>query len=57
MDMKVLIVASHWRISVLREFGEALSRCDVEYRLVNDAEIIDGYPSRKIKRWLRSETF
>ena len=57
MDMKVLIGASHWRISVLREFGEALSRCDVEYRLVNDAEIIDGYPSRKIKRWLRSETF
>ena len=53
--MKVLIGASHWRMPVLREFGEALSRCGVEYRLVNDAEIIDGYPSRKIKRWLRSK--
>ena len=35
----------------LKEFAEALTKFDVEYKLVNDSEISDGYPSRKISNW------
>lgn len=38
----------------LKEFGEAISKFDVEYKLVNDVDIIDGFPSRKISNWGQS---
>ena len=53
--MRLLISGSSLRLDTLREFGEALLRNGVEYKLVDGAEIIDGYPSRKIRRWLRSK--
>ena len=53
--MKVLIGGSSSKIFHLKEFGENLKKKGVEYKLVHDVEIQDGFPSRKIKNWIPSK--
>ena len=38
----------------LKEFGEALSKLGVEYKLVKDIDYVVGFPSKKIKKWIQS---
>lgn len=52
--MKVLIGGASSKIFHLKEFGEYLKNEGVEYKLVHDLEIQDGFPSRKIKNWIPS---
>ena len=52
--MRLLIGGASSKIFHLKEFGEAISKYGIEYRLVNDVDIIDGYPSRKISNWVQS---
>ena len=49
--MKILIGGASSKFFHLKEFADALTKFDVEYKLVNDTEISDGYPSRKISNW------
>jgi glycosyltransferase involved in cell wall biosynthesis len=53
--MRVLIGGSSSKIFHLKEFGESLKKLGIEYRLVHDVEIQDGFPSRKIKNWIPSK--
>ena len=52
--MKILIGGATSKFFHLKEFADALTKFDVEYRLVNDTEISDGYPSRKISNWFNN---
>jgi len=53
--MKILISGAKTKFFHLEEFGKALSDLDVEYKLVHDIDIIDGFPSRNIKNWVPSK--
>lgn len=52
--MKILIAGSKSKFFHLEEFGEALTKFDVEYMLVHDIDIQDGFPSRNITNWFQS---
>ena len=52
--MKLLIGGGLLKMFHLKEFGEAISKFNIQYKLVNDVKIIDGYPSRKIRNWVQS---
>ena len=52
--MRLLIGGANSRLLYLKEFGEAISKFNVEYKIVNDVNIIDGFPSRKIFNWVKS---
>ena len=52
--MKILIGGASSKFFHLKEFADALTKFDVEYKLVNDTEISDGYPSRKISKWFNN---
>ena len=39
----------HWK-----EFGRTLSTFGVECKVVNNIEIVDGFPTKKIHKWRRS---
>jgi len=52
--MRLLIGGASSKFFHLKEFGEAISKFGVEYKLVNDVDIIDGFPSRKITNWGQS---
>ena len=54
--MRVLIGGASSKIFHLKEFGEYLNKKGVEYKLVHDIEIQDGFPSRKIRNWIPSKT-
>jgi hypothetical protein len=47
-----LIGGSSSKFFHLKEFGDALTKFNVEYKLVHDVEIYDGFPSRKIRNWI-----
>lgn len=49
--MRVLIGGSPSKIFHLKEFKENLEKLNVETKLIIDSDIIDGFPSRKIKSW------
>ena len=53
--MRLLIGGSSSKFFHLKEFGETLTKFNVEYKLVNDVEIYDGFPSRKIRKWFQSK--
>ena len=40
----------------LKEFGDNLQKNNVEYKIVIDSDILDGYPSRKISKWFQNKT-
>ena len=44
------------KIFHLEEFGKNLEKFGVQYKLVHDLEICDGFPSRKIRNWIPSKT-
>ena len=54
--MKILISGAKTKFFHLEEFGQALTKFGVEYKLVHDVDVIDGFPSRQIKNWLQNKT-
>ncbi|MDE1828983.1 MAG: glycosyltransferase family 4 protein [Thaumarchaeota archaeon] len=49
--MKLLIGGAPSKFFHLKEFGDALARLGVEYKLVHDTDVYTGFPSRNVKRW------
>ena len=54
--MRILIGGASSKMFHLKEFGENLKTEGIEYKLVHDLEVQDGFPSRKIKNWVPSKT-
>jgi len=52
--LKLLIGAAPSKLFHLEEFAKSLSKFNVEYKIVNDIEYADGYPSRNFKSWIFS---
>ena len=52
--MKVLIGGGPSKFFHLKEFTDALSKINVDVRLVIDKDVKDGFPSRKISGWFQS---
>ena len=53
--MRILIGASSSKIFHLQEFSDALNELGIITKVVFDADYSDGFPSRKIKNWLKSK--
>jgi glycosyltransferase involved in cell wall biosynthesis len=53
--MKLLIGAAPSKLFHLKELANAISKFEVECKIVNDIEYSDGFPSRKIKNWFKSK--
>ena len=53
--MRILIAGASSKFFHLKEFGEALTKLGVTYRLVHDVEVYDGFPSRKISNWFQNK--
>ena len=51
--MKILIGASSSKIFHLNEFAKELINLGIETKVVFDADFSDGFPSRKIKHWIK----
>lgn len=49
--MKLLIGGASSKFFHLKEFGDALTKFGVEYKLVQDTDVYTGFPSRNVKRW------
>ena len=54
--MKILIGASSSKIFHLNEFAKELINLGIETKVVCDGDFSDGFPSRKIKHWIKSKT-
>ena len=52
--MRLLIGGSPSKIFHLKEFVNALSKINIETKLVIDTDVKDGFPSRKISNWFQS---
>lgn len=53
---RLLIGGSSSKLFHLRAFADMLNHFGVECKVVFDAEIIDGFPSRKIKNWFQTRS-
>jgi len=53
--MRLLIAGARSKFFHLKEFGDALTKFGVEYRLVHDLEIYTGFPSKNIRDWFPSK--
>lgn len=53
--MRLLIAGAKSKFFHLKEFGEALTKFGVEYKLVHDLEIYTGFPSKNVKNWFPSK--
>ena len=53
--MRLLIAGAKSKFFHLKEFGDALTKFGVEYKLVHDLEIYTGFPSKNIKDWFPSK--
>jgi len=53
--MKLLIGGSPSKIFHLEEFQKALTKLNVECKLVIDTDICNGFPSRKISDWFQTQ--
>jgi glycosyltransferase involved in cell wall biosynthesis len=51
--LKILIGASSSKIFHLKEFAKELINLGIETKVVFDADFSDGFPSRKIKYWIK----
>lgn len=49
--MKLLIGGASSKFFHLKEFGVALTKFGIEYKLVQDTDVYTGFPSRNVKRW------
>ena len=54
IKLKLLIGGSSSFFFHLKKFSAKLNESGVETKLVFDAEYSDGFPSRKIKSWFRT---
>ena len=52
-EMKILIGASSSKIFHLNEFAKELINLGIDTKVVFDADFSDGFPSRKIKHWIK----
>jgi glycosyltransferase involved in cell wall biosynthesis len=52
--LKLLIAGAKTKIFHLKELGETLKKFNVDYRLVHDIEISNGFPSRNISDWFQT---
>ena len=52
---RLLIGASSSKIFHLNEFAKELINLGIETKVVFDADFSDGFPSRKIKHWIKSK--
>ena len=53
--MRLLIGGSSSKFFHLKEFSSSLEKIGVECKLVFDADYADGFPSRKLGNWLKSD--
>ena len=53
--MRLLIGGSSSKIFHLKEFSNSLERIGIQCKLVFDADYADGFPSRKLSNWLKSD--
>jgi hypothetical protein len=53
--MKLLIGGSKSKLFHLHEFARAISKYDVECKVVHDIEIYNGFPSKKISDWFQTK--
>ena len=52
--MKLLITyGDENKLFHLKEFALALSKLDVECKLVKDTDYVVGFPSKRIKKWIQ----
>ena len=54
--MRLLIGGSSSKLFHLKEFADVLGNFGVECKVVFDAQIYDGFPSRKIKNWFQTRS-
>ena len=54
--MKLLIGASSSKIFHLKEFAQNLEKKNLECKVVLDSDYADGFPSRKIGNWFKSNS-
>lgn len=54
--MKLLIGGAKSKFFHLKEFADALTKYGIEYKLVHDEDIYDGFPSRNFKNWFQTRT-
>ena len=54
--MKLLIGGSSSRIFHLKEFAQNLEKNNIECKVVLDSDYADGFPSRKIGKWFKSNS-
>lgn len=52
--MRILIGARKTRILYTEQFANALKKLGVETKVVVDSEVIVGFPTKKIKSWLKT---
>ncbi|MBI3639025.1 MAG: glycosyltransferase family 4 protein [Thaumarchaeota archaeon] len=52
--MRLLIAGAKTKFFHLKEFGDALERLGIDYKLVHDVDVYDGLPSRNISHWFQS---
>ena len=53
---RLLIGGSSSKLFHLREFADILNEFGIECKVVFDADIYDGFPSRKISHWFQSKS-
>lgn len=53
--MRLLIAGAKSKFFHLKEFGDALAKIGVEYKLVHDLEVYTGFPSKNIMNWFPSK--
>lgn len=53
--MRLLIAGASSKLFHLNEFADMLKNFGVESKVVFDAQICDGFPSRKIQNWFQSK--
>ena len=52
--MRLLIGGAKTKFFHLKEFGDALTKFDVDFKLVHDVDIYTSFPSRDIKNWFQT---
>jgi len=53
--LRLLIAGSKSKFFHLKEFGDALTKLGVEYRLVHDVEVYTGFPNKPVVKWFQSK--
>ncbi|WP_268544260.1 glycosyltransferase family 4 protein [Candidatus Nitrosotenuis cloacae] len=54
--MRLLIGGSSSKLFHLQEFASSLAKFDIECRVVFDADVYDGFPSRRIGNWFQTRS-